>query len=176
MLSFYLSMVDDDNDKEKVERIYEKYRQFMYKKAYSILKHEQDAEDAVHEAFVRIINHLNDIYSVDDAKTLHFVMIITENISLKTLNRNKKHDSLTDDFAETKLFYPDDTDKIAIKNALEKLPEQYYQILCLTDYLGYTVKKAAVLLGISDDSAYKRLQRARAKMAQLLEKEGMLNV
>jgi DNA-directed RNA polymerase specialized sigma24 family protein len=59
---------------------------------------------------------------------------------------------------------------------LEKLPEHYYHILCLTDYLGYPVKQASVLLGINEDNAYKRLQRARIKLTELLKEEGIYNV
>lgn len=178
MLSFYLSMVNDDNDKEKIERIYKKYKQLMYKKAFSILKHEQDAQDALHEAFIRIIKHLHNIHNTDDIKTQYFVMIITENISLKMLKQKNKIQSFNiDDFADTlpqtEPSKFDNVDKITIKNALEQLSEQHYHILCLTDYLGFSVKQAAVLLSISEDTAYKRLQRARIKMAELLGKEGL---
>ena len=37
MLSFYLSMVESDEERSLIEFIYNEYRQLMYKTAFSIL-------------------------------------------------------------------------------------------------------------------------------------------
>ena len=50
----YLSMIDTPEDRSKFERLYIEYRDVMYHVAYKILNNEQDAEDAVHQAFVKI--------------------------------------------------------------------------------------------------------------------------
>ena len=55
MLGFYLSLIDSDDDKNKFEQLYLTYRQDMYKIAYSILKNNADAEDAVHQAFLQFL-------------------------------------------------------------------------------------------------------------------------
>ena len=51
-------MIESPEDKMKFERLYHKYRDLMYNIAYSFLKDEHDAEDAVHQAFVSIIENL----------------------------------------------------------------------------------------------------------------------
>lgn len=51
MLAFYLSLIDDESDKQKFERIYNNYYNVLLNTAYGILKERQSAEDAVHEAF-----------------------------------------------------------------------------------------------------------------------------
>jgi RNA polymerase sigma-70 factor (ECF subfamily) len=180
MLSFYLSMVNDDNEREKVENIYNEYRQLMYKKAFSILKNEHDAQDVVHEAFIKIIGCLHSIDCVYDNRTKHLVMIIAENIALDKTRKNKREIFNIDDFAEvlpnSKPSNLDNADIIAIKTALEKLSEHYYHILCLVDYIGFSIKEAAGLLGINESAAGKRLHRARAKMAEYLRDEGLCHV
>ena len=55
MLEIYLAMLDSEEDKNKLEQLYANYKQFMYKTVYTILKNATDAEDAVHEAFMRVI-------------------------------------------------------------------------------------------------------------------------
>ena len=45
----------------KVEKLYYTYRNFMYDEAYAILNDQSLAEDAVSEAFVRIIKNLDKI-------------------------------------------------------------------------------------------------------------------
>ncbi len=58
MFCIVMSMVDSPEDKRKVEKLYEKYRKLMYVVAYNILKHHEDAEDAVIESWEKIICHL----------------------------------------------------------------------------------------------------------------------
>ena len=48
----YLQIIETDEDKSKFEQIYETYRGLMFHTAFKVLTHEQDAEDAVHHAFV----------------------------------------------------------------------------------------------------------------------------
>lgn len=55
MLVYYLQMLDTPEEKVKFEQIYLKYRGLMYQVADGILHNRQDAEDAVHNAFLRII-------------------------------------------------------------------------------------------------------------------------
>ncbi len=49
----YLQMISSDTDKSAFEQIYNTYRGLMYHVAYARLHHVQDAEDAVHHAFVK---------------------------------------------------------------------------------------------------------------------------
>jgi RNA polymerase sigma-70 factor (ECF subfamily) len=173
-------MVSDDNDSEKVTKIYNEYKQLMYKKVFSILKNEHDSQDVVHEAFIKIIGCLDNIDSVYSKRTKHLVMIISENIALDKTRKNKREHINIGDLAEIlpniKPSNLDNVDIMAVKNALEKLPEHYYDILCLVDYIGFPVKKAAKLLSISESAAGKRLHRARAKMAEFLCEEGVYHV
>ena len=58
VLLFYLSMLESPEDSAKFEQIYLTYRDQMLRVASKILKgNHHDAEDAVHHAFVAIINH-----------------------------------------------------------------------------------------------------------------------
>ena len=52
-------VIENKDDRLKVERLYYKYRNLMYKEAYEILEDTYLAEDAVAESFIRIINRKN---------------------------------------------------------------------------------------------------------------------
>lgn len=54
MIAMYMSFIDSEDDREKFEIIYHEYRKRMVSVAYSILHNSEDAEDAVHETFIRI--------------------------------------------------------------------------------------------------------------------------
>lgn len=50
----YMSLMDSADDKSKFERVYQSYKGLMFYTANRILNNPQDAEDAVHTAFVKI--------------------------------------------------------------------------------------------------------------------------
>ena len=53
-MMIYLQMIYSPEDRSKFEQIYMEYRSMMFHMANRILTNEQDAEDAVHEAFLKI--------------------------------------------------------------------------------------------------------------------------
>ena len=71
----YLQMIETDEDKTKFAQIYEKYRSLMFSVACRVLDNDADAEDAVHQAFVSIIDNLNKIKMVDSVSTKSYLII-----------------------------------------------------------------------------------------------------
>ena len=54
----YLMMIDAEEDKQKFAILYETYRHLMMKVALNVLKDTFLAEDAVHEAFIKIAKNM----------------------------------------------------------------------------------------------------------------------
>ena len=66
---FFLMMIDSDEERSKFEIIYNNYRNLMFFVAKNILNNDSDAEDAVHDAFLKIIKILENIkFSYDAIK------------------------------------------------------------------------------------------------------------
>ena len=59
----YLAMIDSDADKSKFEILYSEYKNLMYYTANRILRNSSDAEDVVHQAFLKVIEILDTISS-----------------------------------------------------------------------------------------------------------------
>lgn len=57
-MMIYLQMIETPEEKSKFEQIYLEYKGLMFHVAYEILHNEQDAEDAVHQAFVKIAENI----------------------------------------------------------------------------------------------------------------------
>ena len=91
MLSALLSMINDETDKELVRSLYEANEQLMYNVAYNILHNRTDAEDAVQDSFVSVINHLEKICEIDCNKTRFYLVIVVKNISLNMLKKKQRH-------------------------------------------------------------------------------------
>ena len=58
-MMLYLQMLETPEEKVQFEEIYLKYRSAMFRAAEGILHNDQDAEDAVHNAFLRIIKRFS---------------------------------------------------------------------------------------------------------------------
>lgn len=54
----YLSMIESEADKSLFEQLYIRYKGLMYHIAYRILQNREDAEDAVHQAFVSLAKNI----------------------------------------------------------------------------------------------------------------------
>ena len=57
----YLQMIETPEDKSKFTVLYEEYRDYMYRVALAILHNPEDAEDAVHYAFVKIAENIKNV-------------------------------------------------------------------------------------------------------------------
>ena len=61
MLSFYLSALESAADKEDFRALYRRYHGVMERTALAILQDPRDAEEAVQEAFIRVIENFSKI-------------------------------------------------------------------------------------------------------------------
>lgn len=64
MLSFYLSALESAADKEDFRALYRRYHGAMERTALAILQDPRDAEEAVQEAFIRVIENFSKIYEI----------------------------------------------------------------------------------------------------------------
>lgn len=174
-------MLDSEDDKRKFEKIYEKYKNIMYFVAYGYLKDVQQAEDAVHEAFIKIIGRFNKFYESSCPQTKAYCVIICRNISLNMLERDDRYsnkqismEELPYDIADGKQFEEDIVNNDMLDLVTERilqLPDIYRDVFQLYYNNEYSLKEIAQILDISVDTAKKRLQRARSQLTAML-KEG----
>lgn len=85
MLLYYLSLVDTEEEKSKLENLYYEYKALMKYIAFNILGDNGLAEDAVHEAFIKLTRHLDGIGEIKSLKTKAFIVIISILLSARAL-------------------------------------------------------------------------------------------
>lgn len=181
MLLLCLSMLDDPEDQGKVERLFRAHQQMMFYTANRILNDEDDAEDAVQLAFMRILNHLDDIDESDIQKTKSYLSIITQNIAIDIYRKKKREWERNISYDEYEIFIEDpagqsfevvgDLTSNKLADAIAKLPPRYAEVIRLTYALGYGSEKVAEILNISSENVRQRLVRARRRLAELMEGE-----
>lgn len=177
MLMLYISMIDAPEEKRKFEQIYLAHKQTMYYVASCILKDTHEAEDAVHQAFLRVIDLLDKVDNVDSRETRAYLVVITQSVAIDIYRKRKKSGTVSYDEMENYLFSNMENEyeeKDAIVRAINKLPVNDFAVLRFRYSYGHTNAEIASILRISEESVRQRISRARKRLSQLLAEEGVL--
>lgn len=169
----YIMTIDSPNDQSKFEQIYNTYKGLMYHVAFKILNNESDAEDAVHNAFMKIAEHIRKISEPVCPKTQSYVVTIVERkaIDIYRSHQRKQHVEYNDEIVGMSV----DAHQISgLSLCLAKLPLRYRESIMLKYYHGLTCKEIARHLNISESNAIKLDQRSKRKLLQICKEEGVL--
>ncbi|MDE6036575.1 MAG: sigma-70 family RNA polymerase sigma factor [Ruminococcus sp.] len=169
-------MTQEDNDKIKL--LYEIYEQPMYRIAYAVLKNSGLAEDAVSDAFVRIIGRLNRIKDPYSEKTKAYIVKIIKSTSVNIYRKNKRiinRETVIDD----KVLQISDVSQNTEENVIERIENQnrrnLFNKLDNTDRtiinLRYgndmTWKEVAERTDMTESTVRKRFERAKKKLLSM---------
>lgn len=183
MLVFF-TMIENQNERSKVELLYNNYKYTMLYVAKGILKDQYLSEDAVHKAFIKIIDNLHKIDDPLCNKTKSFLVIIVRNIAIDMYNHIKKQNIVT--FDET-YFVEEDSDlsplefvvsEESIKNIIDninKLDIKYSDVILLKYFYEYSNIEIAKLLNISYENVRVRLHKGRRMIKEMMEEGVFLN-
>ena len=170
----YLSILESEAEISKFELIYSTYKKQMYYTANNILKDSHLAEDAVHNAFLRIINNLEKIEDINSHKTKGLIVIIVKNVSIDIYRKNKKERDNTifiDDLDDINGYDEINKNDIGdLEIAISKLPENYKQVFLLKFSHELTDNEISEILDIKPDNVRKRISRGREKLKNILKK------
>src|ERR1035437_1055519 len=161
---------------EALAALVEQYANTLYRVAFSVLRNASDAEDAVQEAFLRVLRHRDTLQEIRDHRV--WLIRIVWNIVLDRKRRAKTRPE-TDDVAELARVLPCgglSAEQIAsaaqhhahVLSCVEKLPAKERQVLMLSAFDELNSVEIASVLQISESSVRSRLFRARNLMADLL--------
>ena len=154
--------------------------------ARRFLASEEDAHEAVHEAFISAFRAIDRFEGEARLSTwLHRIVVNACLMKLRT-RRRKPEESIDDllprfqenghlaepptgwrEGAET-LLERDETRSL-VRAAIDRLPEGYRTVLLLRDIEEYDTEQAAEALGLSRAAVKTRLHRARQALRQLLD-------
>ncbi len=175
--------VDRDSDESLVqrakngdfaafERLFERHRTMVYRFAYQMVPRRDDAEDLVQEAFVRAYQNLPRYR--DEAKFTTWLLRIVMNLCTDQARMSNRRQALEQQEASgalgwmTQNIAEDPIDNLegdrrilAIKKALNALPEHHRSVIILRDIQEKDYTEIASLLGCTVGGAKLRVLRAR---------------
>lgn len=156
----------------------------MLSVARRFLRNEEDAHDAVQDAFVSAFRAIGNFEGGSRISTwLHRIVVNASLMKLRT-KRRKPEESIDDllprwledghaarpaaAWAAEKLVEQDEVRKL-VQAGIERLPETYREVLLLRDIEELDTQEAAEMLGISTNAVKTRLHRARQALRGVID-------
>lgn len=152
-------------------KLYKLYSRAMYNVAYRITGREDEAEDALQEAFVSAFRNLDSYRG--DASFGAWLKRIVVNKAINIFNK-RKHPLIPDDEQfdvaepEPEAEYKEELTVDRVKKAIEQLPDGYRAVLSLYLLEGYDHEEIGEILGISESTSKSQLNRAKNKLREHL--------
>ena len=137
---------------QDVERLFELYERSMYSLAFQVLKDPWDAEDAVIDAFTRILKSREPISRPEDPKTRNRLMQATRQASIDIYRKRRRdrnyviESELTDDIPDPQAGQES---SFWTEELLQSLPEKYSSVLKYRFIQDQSIAETARILGIS---------------------------
>ena len=143
-----------------------------YDLARWLLRHDQDAQDAVHEAFMRAMRYAGGFRGGDRRAWL---LAIVRNVCYTQLSRSRaaannvvfdeeQHQDAAGLAADPEAAALARVDREALMRALEALPAEYREAIVMREMEGLSYKEIAGVAGVPIGTVMSRLARARDRL------------
>ncbi|HVR39640.1 MAG TPA: sigma-70 family RNA polymerase sigma factor [Thermoanaerobaculia bacterium] len=168
------------------ERLVRLHTQPMLRVARRFLRSEEDARDAVQDAFVAVFRSIGRFEAGAQLSTwLHRIVINAALMKLRTQRRHPEED--IEDFLprfkedghqlERSVPWTESADVMLeraetteiVRNAIDKLPDTYRVVLLMRDIEELSTEETAEMLGITPNAVKIRLHRARQALRGILD-------
>jgi RNA polymerase sigma-70 factor (ECF subfamily) len=174
-------------DREAIRQVTIANNQRLFRAAWSILKHRQDAEEAVQAGYLKAFAAIGDFAGRSSLSTWLTRIVINEALArLRVARRRQAHlesegvmildryrESLSNGSAP---FAPDaalarEQLRLLLEQAIAGLPDIFRTVFVLRQVEGLSVEETAEALGLATATVKTRLMRARRKLQDALAPE-----
>ena len=152
------------------EQVFLPHLDAAYNLARWLLRNDQDAEDAVQEAYLRAYKAFSRFRGGDGKAWL---MTILRNVCYTTIKKARSRETpepydeeihQSAGQSEIREAFRQKANAETLQCALEKLPDEFREIIVLHDLEGLAYKQIAVVMGIPIGTVMSRLARARGRL------------
>ena len=151
-------------NKEELSKLILENQKEMYVLAYSILKNQADAQDAVSECIVRAFENRTSLRKRTSARS--WLMKILINVFRSAITKRQKVVL----FADPEQYEQEpETAEDHLWSVILELPENVRVVMVLYYYEGFSVREISTLLDIPEGTTKTRLSSGRKQLAKWIE-------
>ena len=159
----YLTMIEAEEDRHRFLSLYRRYKKLMLYIAHDILHDPHDAEDAVHEAFLRLAEMIEKIHEIDCPETRSLIVMITKSKAVPL-----------EDWTAAAPPQAEGVERgDGVARAIAALPRRERDVLLLKYDQGYGNSEIGKLLGLRPDHISQIAHRAKEHLRKNLEEMGV---
>ena len=166
----YLMMLESPEDKSKFEELYYSYRNLMYYIARGILHDDGLAEDAVQEAFYRLVKNFSKIGEVNCNKTKKYIVLIIRSTVIDIYRKQTGKEAVLSEEWQTE----EESVQDRVLQAIHELKPAYADILLMKYVQGLDNHEIAVLLKKREGAVRVSLSRAKKELEKKLANLNLL--
>lgn len=166
-----------DEMQSSFSEIYIKYHKIMLYVAYKVSGNQEQAEDAVQNAFIKMLKDPERILRIPTDELRPYLIVVSENAARSILRQRKYIDDRP--LEETDFPEEQNPEDIALSRingsnlfTMPELPPQFRDVIILKYYYDMDTRTIAQTLDISESNVRARLLRARNLLRKMLECEG----
>lgn len=185
MLALFLSMLETEEERATFAAFYEKHKGRCLRVALAITKNQDWAEDAVQDAFLKMIKQKDEYFSDPRKRTGTQIVIIVRSRAIEILRREKRLDhSLLENVEHLTPDHAPNAFRVAAgKDALERIKRHVSQLDEVNQAI-YEMKfirqmtdgEIAEEIGISKNAVALRAHKLRKSIIEKMEAEDAMNV
>jgi RNA polymerase sigma-70 factor (ECF subfamily) len=156
------------------EQLYERHRRRVYSLCLRMVGDVTEAEDITQEVFLQVFRKIG-TFRGEAALTTWLHRLAVNHVLMHWRKRGIRSEETTEegDVGGIARPYPlSILDRIALEQAIQKLPPGYRLVFLLHDVEGYEHEEIAAMLGCSVGTSKSQLHKARLKLRSLLRGEG----
>lgn len=151
-----------------VEWIVEKYKDALFRAAFSVCRNQADAQDAVQNTYYKYMQSQTDFESEAHIRSWLFRVVFNQ---AKDIQRSFWKRNKVDLVKVVNAYHPTPSKERNLFEAVLSLPEHERIILQLYYYEGYSTREIAQILEIKEATTRKRLSRARNTLKQKIKED-----
>ena len=185
MLVVYMSFIDDEIHRRLFEEIYSTYRKQMFVVARAVLDNDSDAEDAVHDVFLKIAKgQMQKIGSIQEkADVRNYLLKAVKHQAIDYLRKKRRQPVETTDTLKNITELSDDRLVEMISNGMAydrilqviaSMDDIYRDALYAHFVLELSIPETASLLNCKTATAKQRLVRGKKLLQKQLSEEELI--
>lgn len=174
MISASLAILETDEQRNELDEFYKEHKNRLYTIAFSKLRNENDAEDAVQETFLNITKYPEKFFKLEAHKKIAYVLIVIRNVishMLKDANKLKT-DELTidifDNAPSVETLAIGNVSAEELKDFIQKMSPALSDTIKLKAFGRLSNSEIADILGVSETAVRKRISEAYKQINNFL--------
>ncbi len=156
------------------EQLYELHRRRVYSLCLRMVGNVTEAEDLTQEVFLQVFRKVG-TFRGEAAFTTWLHRLVVNQVLMHWRKRGVRSEEVIEEGDVGSIARPHPLpllDRIALEQAIQRLPPGYRLVFLLHDVEGYEHEEIAAILGCNVGTSKSQLHKARLKLRRLLQGEG----